>query len=67
MLYIKLACADDEQRPDKTDEARNPDNWLVVAAAETYKGLIEDLVQSANDELFTISNSWLMLTSESED
>jgi len=65
MLYIKIASADVENRPDRED-VKSIDNWEGIAAGRTYKELLSNLLENANDEEFTIIKSWLMLTGEAE-
>ena len=63
MIYVKIASANDDNRPDRED-IKSEDNWTIVAQGVTYQQVLTCLVEAANDEEFSIENSWLRITSD---
>ena len=58
---IEIAsCDSEEQRPGRGD--KNPKNWEAIASGNTAQEALIELIEQANNENFTIANSWLGLT-----
>ena len=61
---IEIASADNAERD---DENLNSTRWESVASGRTLEELVNFLIRAANDEEFTIINSWLRLVKNDEE
>jgi len=60
MIIVQVTSADKEDRPGREDTSRE-ENWQEVAHGATYREALENLVEAANNEIFTTANSWLRI------
>ena len=64
MLYLRAASADDENRPD--DGIKDLSNYKTVTSGKTYKELLKNIIEAANNDDFTLE-SWLIVTGQAEE
>lgn len=63
MIRILLASAAIENRPDRED-IKDITNWTLIASGRNYEEALENLVEAANNEDFSVENNWLMIERE---
>jgi len=60
--YVEIASADDVDRPDpKMNNTQQQEDWDIIAVGTTPEEVLKDLVESANNENFSLENSWLRI------
>ncbi len=69
MIRIEIACADNEDRPDRPNYGgvNDESNWKLVLEAETPIQALTLFVEAANDEEITIENNWLRVKEDGQD
>ena len=66
MLYLRMASASIENRPDR-EEINDIDNFVGVVCGRNWQELAENMVEAMNDEAIITINNWAMITGESEE
>jgi len=67
LYVIEIASASLQQRPGREASLPNNDNWEKIAAGQTVKQALVNLIEACNDEAVSLENYWLRLKIKEDD